>query len=76
MTYAARVVGHSHVKTECIGATAHDALNNLWASLSSYSNEAAQQCREFWTPDEIEADLALLGRVEGYCGAFAWELLP
>lgn len=71
--FTATVLGHPHVKLSATSDTAHAALQDLLGQIASYDPESAARCGEFWTQEEIAGDLAALGKVEAFCGAFAFE---
>jgi hypothetical protein len=73
MQYQASVTGHPHVKIVRHDDSPYLALQSLFTGLMEYSHDDAMRCADFWTRDEVAGDIALIGRVEGYCGPFAWR---
>ena len=74
--FTAYVIGHPHVALRRNGSTAYEALQALFTGLLEYAHNDAKGCLDFWTIDECERDYTLLGRVEGFCGAFVFECVP
>lgn len=67
---------HPHVVVRRNGETAHEALQYMFSALVPYGHDDATRCARFWDAETVADDLALIGRVEGYCGAVAFECVP
>jgi hypothetical protein len=64
---------HPHIVLRRNGNTPYEALQSLFTGLMEYNLEDAKRCSDFWDMDIVQDDYDLIGKVEGYCGAIAFE---